>query len=204
MSDGVYLLTPQGRKAHAGETSGVPPQLRPLLALIDGRRTRGELLAICGRSAVSAGGLRWLTSAGFTQRVPRAAVACGALPDGVTGSLHSHPSPNEVAAPRRAPPASTLRGEAAPTVPPERSGPASDASLLPMQASLSAYLHDAIQRHLGDDGGAFLRRVQRAQSLSDLLACLHPLIDAVLQAAGPHAAADLADGAAGILQPRYR
>ena len=71
-----------------------------------------------------------------------------------------------------------------------------------MRSALSAYMLDAIRRHLAEEGDGHRRRVARAESVSDLLALLNPLMDAVLDAAGPQAAAEFADGAAAILQRR--
>ena len=69
MAKGVDILTPRGREARADEASAVPPQLRQLLNAIDGQRNRQEILAMCGRSAVNAGGLSWLVSAGYVEKV---------------------------------------------------------------------------------------------------------------------------------------
>ena len=190
MANGVYVMTPQGRQAHAGKSFSVPPQLRPLLALIDGKRTRDDVLDICGRSAVTSGGLRWLASSGFIQRVPRGEAESALPPDSVIDGPHTAPSVRIV------------RGDASPAVPAVRGGSSHQASLMPMQQALSAYMVDAIRRHLGEDGDDFLHRVRRASTLKDLLVCLNPMIDAVLQMAGPQAAAEFADGAAGLLQPQ--
>lgn len=56
MGDWIYALTQRGRQECAGVTSSVPPALRELLRLVDGKRTRDEVLAATGKSAVSAGG----------------------------------------------------------------------------------------------------------------------------------------------------
>ena len=70
-----------------------------------------------------------------------------------------------------------------------------------MQAALTAFIADTVRLHMSDDEDGYLYQVQRAASVGELIPLLHPLIDAVLEAAGPGAAAEFADGAAGILQP---
>ena len=202
MANGVYVMTSQGRQAHAGKSFSVPPQLRPLLALIDGKRTRDEALDICGRSAVTSGGLRWLASSGFIQRVPRGPSESALAPDSVIDAPHTVPSADEADPSQRAPSVRIVRGDASAAMPTVRGGSSHQASLMPMQQALSAYMVDAIRRHLGEDGDDFLHRVKRATTLKELLVCLSPMIDIVLELAGPQAAAEFADGAAGILQPQ--
>lgn len=200
MSAWVYVLTPQGRSAAADAAAGLPPQLRQLLALIDGQRTREEILALSGRSAVHAGGLSWLASAGFIERRLVGGEADSRQPADEQAARHS-----DLGTPTAAPaPTSAWAGEGLAHPAGAAASPSTRASLLPLQATLAAYLTDAMARHLDEDGAVHRRRVQRAQSLSELLECLNPLIDAVLDAAGPQAAAELADGAAAILQPQGR
>ena len=232
MGDWIYVLTQRGRQECEGVTARVPPALRQILKLVDGQRTRDEVLAACGKSAVSAGGLIWLASGGYIQRVLSAwpAVRPQAF------DMHPNPSlapeaPARVAVSAVTPPARTPRipdaaaaGKAAPTAfaAPQRTAkpgmaartavsaddmPVKRADHQPshaqpdMQAALTAFIADTVRLHMSDDEDGYLYQVQRAASVGELIPLLHPLIDAVLEAAGPGAAAEFADGAAGILQP---
>ena len=222
MAEGVYVLTALGRRACAGDGVTVPAQLRQLLHAINGSRTRKEVLVICGRSAVNAGGFSWLASAGYIERLaapymPPSTLAANLTIGAAPFDLGASGAPMSVAR-GAAPPAkrSTASGvlraeerrgasiDPGPSTLSSRAGPPTDVSVLPMQSALSAYMQDTIRRHLGERREGYLRRVEAVTSMSDLLAHLNPLMDAVLDAAGPQAAAEFADGAAAILQPRGR
>ena len=73
MSDWTYALTAKGRLEVASGSLGVPPQLRRLLATVDGRRTRDAILEIHGRSSVNAGALSLLVSGGYIEKAKQAA-----------------------------------------------------------------------------------------------------------------------------------
>ncbi len=270
MGDWIYALTQRGRQECAGVTSSVPPALRELLRLVDGKRTRDEVLAATGKSAVSAGGLIWLASSGYIERVlqPWPAAAKRAADTGVKPSsakptkaratapapvqpppaarpvertadvavrkaspppVHPHSPP--AATPQRppapmapvptveparrvtppvAPPVAAKPPRPAPAARPEASAghapsprPAPQRSAAPpdLKAALTAFMSDAIRQHLSDDADEYLYQVRRAASVGELIPMLNPLIDAVLEAAGPGAAAQFADGAAEILEP---
>lgn len=221
----VYVLTPLGRRALAGEVSTVPPQLRPLLGAIDGRRSREEVLALCGRSAVNAGGLTWLASAGYIERLTQMGASLSTLPgEAVTGlgrtGLSAMPEATDMSgmstisppptvsapppptAPRPAPPRPHTVPDPGPAT--SRRAPPTQPSLLPMHDALAGYMLETIRRYLREDADLHRRRVIHAASLTDLLPHVSPLIDAVLDAAGPQAAAEFADEAAAILQPDGR
>ena len=72
-SDWTYALTAKGRLEVASGSLGVPPQLRRLLATVDGRRTRDAILEIHGRSSVNAGALSLLVSGGYIEKAKQAA-----------------------------------------------------------------------------------------------------------------------------------
>ena len=206
----VYILTPLGRRALAGERVSVPPQLRPLLRAINGQRSRKEILALCGRSAINAGGLSWLVSSGYIERAtplsaPRLALKgddAGSSPPTESGAAPKLPAPPLAVA---APPLAAAPAEPGPsTISGGRRSTSTQPGLLPMQETLAGYMLDAIRRHLVEEADIHRRRVQRAESMSELLSHLNPLIDALVEAAGPQAAAEFADGAAAILQPGTR
>lgn len=99
MTHTVFALTSKGRSARSGAQGVLPADMQHLLAQIDGRRTRAELLSGLGRSATAAGGLRWLVHAGFIAPVIDAAEAA---------SMAKEPAATR---PRQAPPVHT--GQAA-------------------------------------------------------------------------------------------
>lgn len=71
--------------------------------------------------------------------------------------------------------------------------------------ALTTYMAETIGRYLDDDGGdEQLNQIERARSISQLLPLIEPLIDAVVEAAGPQAAAEVADHAASLLEPLGR
>lgn len=72
-----------------------------------------------------------------------------------------------------------------------------------MHGQLATYMVETIGRWLDDDDGDVqLYEIERAGSMAELLPLIEPLIDAVLRAGGPEAAAAFADGAASILEPK--
>jgi hypothetical protein len=274
MGDWIYVLTAKGRLARGGGAFGVPPQLRHLLVLVDGVRTRDGLLAIVGRSAVNAGGLSLLVSGGYIERLPEDA---GAPPPSFESESTPARQPTEMVrvtepAPQAAPkpvappvlpapepkrpsaragrgvgearPAKSAVGNAhstarstlasGPYAVKTRPGSASAAAeaatavkgapvqgrshrasaerrkvgaakphrLLAMHGHLATYMVETIGRWLDDEeGDVYLHGIERASSMTELLALIEPLVDAVLKAAGPEAAAELANGAASILEP---
>ncbi|MDR0276140.1 MAG: hypothetical protein LBI48_12555 [Burkholderiaceae bacterium] len=77
----IYSLSDKGARASRGWTEGVslPAELRQLLHMVDGRRTRQELIAALHKSAIVAGGLRWLEAAGYIKSKQQSAPAAGAI-----------------------------------------------------------------------------------------------------------------------------
>lgn len=63
----VYALSDKGARECAAAHSTLPVELHGLLRMVDGRRTREDLLAATGKSALTAGGLRWLSASGYIQ-----------------------------------------------------------------------------------------------------------------------------------------
>ena len=94
----VFSLSDKGLQARQAEHSSLPGELRQLLHLVDGRRTRGELIAALRKSALVAGGLRWLEASGYIQphtpsartaRPAENAPADAALPSGDADKFHA-------------------------------------------------------------------------------------------------------------------
>ena len=175
----VYTLSDKGARERAAASPTLPAELAGLLRLIDGQRTRQELLAAAGKNALTAGGLRWLTASGYIQPTQQAGLDTG--PDSVTATAHD------------------AGGAVPPPTPPSRAR--SDDEVC---QALAGFMVQAIRRHLGEGGYTYRRHIERARAVADLLPHLNPLIEAILRQSGRDAAAEFADTAAFILSPRER
>lgn len=178
----VYALSDKGQRERAAERPTLPAELAQLLQMVDGQRTREELLAAAGRNALTAGGLRWLTDTGYV------------LPT-VLATLHRPPTAPGTLPSAAGAPASRDAGVFLPV--PTRS----EADVC---RALSDFMVRAIRRHLGEGGYPHRRQVERATEVGALLPHLNPLIDTILLCAGHEAAAEFADTAAFILHPLER
>lgn len=203
--DTVYTLSAKGQRERAAARPMLADELHSLLRMVDGQRTRSDLLAHVGKSAITTGGLRWLTASGYLLVKPATATA-----------------PTFDAAARRAPPASdpappvrthgltqphTGLGDSARaglSTRPALSRPATMPALAPNPGNTRDVLADfmlrSIGRHLGTSGVAYQREVERATSVDQLLPLLAPLMEAILAQASHQAAAEFGDTAAFILQ----
>ena len=66
MRQKVYALSDRGQREMNTGHPTLPAELGDLLRLVDGQRTGADLLAAApGKSAVTAGGLRWLVASGY-------------------------------------------------------------------------------------------------------------------------------------------
>ncbi len=175
----IYTLSDKGAHERAAASPTLPAELAGLLRLIDGQRTRKELLAVAGKNALTAGGLRWLTASGYIQPTQHGALDGG--PDSITTTAHD--AAGAVPAP----------------TPPTRARSEQD-----ICHALSGFMVQAIRRHLGEGGYPHRRQVERAAGVTDLLPHLNPLIEAIVRRVGCDAAAEFADTAAFILSPRER
>lgn len=175
----IYTLSDKGARERAAASPTLPAELAGLLRLVDGQRTGAQVLAVAGKNALTAGGLRWLTAAGYIQPTQQAALDAG--PDSVTATAHD--ASGAVPAP----------------TPPRR--PRSDEEVC---HALSGFMVQAIRRHLGEGGYTYRRHIERARTVADLLPHLNPLIEAIVRRSGRDAAAEFADTAAFILSPRER
>jgi len=92
----VYALSAKGQQERSSAKPSLPSELGQLLRLIDGERSSDDLLAAMARkSAVRAGGLRWLKASGYI-------IATESLAE---PPLKSRPSANDALSPSRAEPA---------------------------------------------------------------------------------------------------
>ena len=174
----VYALSVKGQRETSAGQPTLPAELGDLLRLVDGQRTGTDLLAAArGKSAVVAGGLRWLRASGYLTAMEAAEKmpAAGAM---TREALLSMPSRS--------------------TTPPR---PRTDEEVCRI---LSAFMVQAIRRRLGDGGYLYRRQIERATHVADLLPHLNPLIDAIAARAGVDAGAEFADTAAFILNPHNR
>ena len=69
----VYALSPKGERECAADPPTLPAELSGLLRMVDGHRTRQDLLRATEKSALTAGGLRWLSDAGYIRPASDAA-----------------------------------------------------------------------------------------------------------------------------------
>jgi hypothetical protein len=219
----VYALSAKGQQERNAQHPILPKELAALLRLVDGQRSAAELVAAAaGKSAVMAGGLRWLKASGYLQTVQGARPSARtASPNRLEESLRtptfvkspvvvpvavSVPAP--VSAPASMPvpaaPANTAgvaMEEAAPSAPVKVSYVGSDDDACRI---LADYMVQSIRRHLGEGGYVYRRQIERASSAQELVPHLNPLIDAIVLRAGPDAGAEFAETAAFILKPQDR
>lgn len=177
----VYALSDKGARECTAPRSRLPSELHGLLRMVDGQRTRDELLTVTGKSTLTVGGLRWLSDAGY---------------------IHPCLPPQPVAVPARPQPAAAPVSAPAPAA--TRPASATGTTPAPVTAddvcrALSALMLRAITRYLGRY--AYKRQIASARSVAELLPHLHPLIDAIVVRAGAEAAAEFADSAAFLLDP---
>lgn len=174
----VYALSPKGERECAADPPTLPAELSGLLRMVDGHRTRQDLLRATEKSALTAGGLRWLTDAGYIRPASDAA-----------------PQPGKQEARAALTPLPALPSSAAP----EQSRSEAD-----VRQTLAEFMVKGIRRHLGEAGYPQRRQIERAKAVGDLLPHLYPLVDAILERVGSEAAAEFADTAAFILHPLER
>ena len=174
----VYALSPKGERECAADPPTLPAELSGLLRMVDGHRTRQDLLRATEKSALTAGGLRWLTDAGYIRPASDAA-----------------PQPGKQGARAALTPLPALPSSAAP----EQSRSEAD-----VRQTLAEFMVKGIRRHLGEAGYPQRRQIERAKAVGDLLPHLYPLVDAILERVGSEAAAEFADTAAFILHPLER
>lgn len=182
----VYALSPKGLRECAASQPTLPAELTSLLHLIDGRRSCEDVLAASGKNALTAGGLRWLTASGYIQEAKA-----------LRGTdVRAIVPPDAASRPPSAPARLAVQAGSAPAPLARRTR--TDAEVC---RALSEFMVQTIRRRLGEGGYVYRRRIKRAAQVSDLLPHLHPLIDAIVKAAGTEAAAEFADTAAFILDP---
>jgi hypothetical protein len=102
----------------------------------------------------------------------------------------------EVAA--RTPRAQATRAASAPGAVQTMPQTASEAG---MRQQLADFMMQSARRWLGKGDAPYLRQIERAASIQELLLHLNPLIDAIVAKAGADAGAEFADVAAFILNP---
>ena len=182
--DTVYTLSPKGQRECAANPPLLLRELHDLLRMVDGRRTRSDLLATVGKNAITTGGLRWLTASGYIY--PRSVAAMTGLDSGVRTTMAAAPSELLASVPQdlssRAAPIS-LRGESR------------------VHEALADFMLRSIERHLGETGTPYRRRIECTNSAAELLPLLNPLLEAILARAGSEPAVEFADAAALLLQP---
>lgn len=173
----VYALSAKGQYECAAAHPALNDELRRLLRLVDGRRTRTDLLATVGKNAITTGGLRWLAASGYIYPTQPPAEPAPSRPTTVSA---------------QAMPFDTTRARS--SAPAALGGPDN------VRTVLAEYMLRSIGRHLGTGGIAYRREIARATSVDALLPWLNPLLEAILVQSGNQAAAEFGDTAAFILQ----
>ena len=177
----VVALSPKGQRECAAEHPMLLRELHELLRMVDGRRTRADLLATVGKNAITMGGLRWLTASGYIHPKPPATLA----------GLGSDAPASELLA-------------SVPQYLSSRAAFLSQRGALQVREALADFMLRSIERHLGEVGAPYRRRVERAATAEALLPLLNPLVEAILARAGSEPAAEFADAAALLLRPLER
>ncbi|MFV0679267.1 hypothetical protein [Ottowia sp.] len=203
----VYVLSAKGQRERNAPHPVLPKELGALLCLVDGHRTAAELVSTMpGKSAVVAGGLRWLKASGYISVVDgyKSTIREGGLTQPADthsrSALVYHTTPAPVAAPPSTSGAAAELG-AVHSAPVQVSYARSDDDV---SRILSDFMVQSIRRHLGEGGYVYRRQIERAISVDDLLPHLNPLIDAIVERTGADAGAEFADTAAFILRPQDR
>ena len=166
----VFSLSDKGLQARQAEHSSLPGELRQLLHLVDGQRTRGELIAALHKSTLVAGGLRWLEASGYIK-------------------------PHEPSEPASRPAEAARPADNAPAGTTVQEGDAHK-----FHALLSRHMLRAIKHWQDKDGQEYRRLIKSAKSVEELLPYLRPLTDRIAARVSAQAGADFAENAAFILE----
>jgi len=191
----VYHVTEKGLIELGSRRPSLPAEIREILKLVDGRRSSSELIAVLGRSATVAGGLRWLAQAGFVKAkggtsgsAPKEAAA-GVLDVTADPMGEFLPTLAELHEPTDTPAAqaSAPVAQAAPVV----AAPVVAAEPIPVAERyrlLSSFLTESVKEHLGLRGFAHQIKIERASTIEDLAERIEPIADAIARAVDRKAA----------------
>ena len=186
----VYHVTEKGLIELGSRRPSLPAEIREILKLVDGRRSSSELIAVLGRSATVAGGLRWLAQAGFVKAkggtsgsAPKEAAA-GVLDVTADPMGEFLPTLAELHDPAEAPAAQA-------PAPAAQAAPVVAAEAIPVAERyrlLSSFLTDSVKEHLGLRGFAHQIKIERASTIEDLAERIEPIADAIARAVDRKAA----------------
>jgi hypothetical protein len=186
----VYHVTEKGLIELGSRRPSLPAEIREILKLVDGRRSSSELIAVLGRSATVAGGLRWLAQAGFVKAkggtsgsAPREAAA-GVLDVTADPMGEFLPTLAELHDPAEAPAAQA-------PAPAAQAAPVVAAEAIPVAERyrlLSSFLTESVKEHLGLRGFAHQIKIERASTIEDLAERIEPIADAIARAVDRKAA----------------
>ena len=186
----VYHVTEKGLIELGSRRPSLPAEIREILKLVDGRRSSSELIAVLGRSATVAGGLRWLAQAGFVKAkggtsgsAPREAAA-GVLDVTADPMGEFLPTLAELHDPAEAPAAQA-------PAPAAQAAPVVAAEAIPVAERyrlLSSFLTESVKEHLGLRGFAHQIYLERPPTIGDLAERIEPIADAIARAVDRKAA----------------
>ncbi len=164
----VYRRTTRGSAELVARRSSLGPALNSLLVLIDGQRTREELLAVASRLGAPDNCIDMLEAGEYIQPVKpandAANDAAGAALEG--GRKTAQDAPPDASA-----------GQATA----ERQKELTDTE---RYALLYQYLIEAVKKHLGFKGFMYHLNVEKAVTLAELLELIDPVGDAIAKAQG--------------------
>ena len=186
----VYHVTEKGLIELGSRRPSLPAEIREILKLVDGRRSSSELIAVLGRSATVAGGLRWLAQAGFVKA--KGGTSGSAPKEAAAGVLDVTADPMGEFLPTLAElhePTDTPAAQA--SAPVAQAAPVVAAEAIPVAERyrlLSSFLTESVKEHLGLRGFAHQIKIERASTIEDLAERIEPIADAIARAVDRKAA----------------
>jgi len=168
MNSTVFDKTDKGREEIATRTYRLPPRLRPLLVLVDGKQDGAQVLQKLRGLGLTEQSMRELLDQGFIRPLPGAGSVAGSASDATASTQSAHPRPAAIDAP----------------VLPEGQN---------QFQSIYRFYTETIKNTLGLRGYALQLKVEKAASVDDFHALRRPYLDAVLKAKGNEMARSLRD-----------
>lgn len=178
MNTCVYDKTDKGREEIATRKYHVPPRLRTLLVMIDGRRPVGALIASFAAIGVTEDTVNELLREEYIALVSPAVPVAALVPPTAAPTAAPRPQP---AAPAEPPPVQVIAAEAAPQSEAERF------------RGLYDFYNQTIKSTIGLRGIGLQLKVEKCATVDDFRELRLAYLDAVLKAKGREMALSLRD-----------